>query len=158
MMLNSLLLLNSDATISYQWQILLDTTSGNVWTDLTNNDDFSSVTTDTLNVANILDYSANKFRVKVFTPSYACGDTIFSSSAQLVNSSDWDNDGIPDSDDIDDDNDGILDVSEGEDEDIDGDGIPNSKDLDSDGDGCYDAVEAGYTDEDNDDGILELHQ
>ena len=141
---------NSDATISYQWQILLDTTSGNVWTDLTNNEDFSSVTSDTLNVANILDYSANKFRVKVFTPSYACGDTVFSSPAQLVNSSDWDNDGIPDSDDIDDDNDGILDVSEGEDEDIDGDGIPNSKDLDSDGDGCYDAVEAGYTDEDND--------
>ena len=68
---------NSDATISYQWQILLDTTSGNVWTDLTNNEDFSSVTSDTLNVANILDYSANKFRVKVFTPSCACGDTVF---------------------------------------------------------------------------------
>ncbi len=68
---------------------------------------------------------------------------VFAEPAQLVNSSDWDNDGIPDSDDIDDDNDGILDVSEGEDEDIDGDGIPNSKDLDSDGDGCYDAVEAG---------------
>ena len=64
--------------------------------------------------------------------------------AQLVNSSDWDNDGIPDNIDIDDDNDGILDISEGEEEDIDGDGIPNSKDLDSDGDGCYDAVEAGY--------------
>ena len=57
---------SSDATIKYQWQILLDTT-GSDWTDLVNAEDFSTVTTDTLNVDNILDYSANKFRVKLYT-------------------------------------------------------------------------------------------
>ena len=69
----------------------------------------------------------------------------------MINSEDWDEDGIPDNIDLDDDNDGILDILEGEDVDTDGDGIPNSKDTDSDGDGCYDAVEAGYTDDDDDD-------
>ena len=62
----------SDATIGYQWQILLDTSSGNEWTDLGDKNDlvgdFDGVNTDTLNVSNISDYSSNKFRVKVFTP------------------------------------------------------------------------------------------
>ena len=86
----------------------------------------------------------------VTTPGYACGDTLYSDVAMIVSSEDWDEDGIPDDVDLDDDNDGILDISEGEDVDTDGDGIPNSKDNDSDGDGCVDAVEAGYTDPDND--------
>ncbi|MEL0311743.1 MAG: hypothetical protein VW970_06730, partial [Candidatus Poseidoniales archaeon] len=61
-----------------------------------------------------------------------------------------------DGDDIDDDNDGILDVYEDTaagDDDIDNDGIVNSKDLDSDGDGCFDVTEAGLSDPDGD-GIL----
>ena len=87
------------------------------------------------------------------TPGFACGDTVYSDPVAVINSEDWDEDGIPDNIDLDDDNDGILDILEGEDIDTDGDGIPNSKDTDSDGDGCYDAVEAGYTDED-DDGYL----
>ena len=66
-------------------------------------------------------------------------------------------DGIGDGDDIDDDNDGILDIYEdtaaGGDNDIDNDGIVNSKDLDSDGDGCFDVTEAGLSDPDGD-GIL----
>ena len=67
---------------------------------------------------------------------------------------DSDSDGVPDKDDADDDNDGILDIDEGgETLDTDGDGIPNRIDLDSDGDGCYDVVEAGYQDPDED-GIL----
>ena len=111
------------------------------------------MTTDTLNVDNILDYSDNKFRVMLTTPGFACGDTIYSDPVTVINSEDWDEDGIPDNIDLDDDNDGILDILEGEDIDTDGDGIPNSKDTDSDGDGCYDAVEAGYTDDD-DDGYL----
>jgi len=57
---------------------------------------------------------------------------------------DFDSDGIPDIDDIDDDNDGILDAEEGT-TDIDNDNIPNYLDLDSDGDGCSDALEAGAT-------------
>ena len=64
---------------------------------------------------------------------------------------DSDGDGVPNDpnpwfqDDIDDDNDGILDVVEGEDVDDDGDGIVNSLDLDSDGDGIPDNVESQTT-------------
>ncbi|GGG51958.1 hypothetical protein GCM10011414_21950 [Croceivirga lutea] len=57
---------------------------------------------------------------------------------------DTDNDGLYDETDIDDDNDGILDIIESE-GDIDGDNIPNLLDLDSDGDGIPDNVEAQLT-------------
>ena len=55
-------------------------------------------------------------------------------------SDDYDGDGICNSSDLDDDNDGILDATEGND-DTDNDGIPNRLDLDSDGDGCSDVIE-----------------
>jgi len=62
---------------------------------------------------------------------------------------DTDGDGVPNSIDLDDDNDGILDSVEGTILDTDGDGIPNYLDLDSDGDGIPDNIEAqttaGYT-------------
>ncbi|WP_299795776.1 gliding motility-associated C-terminal domain-containing protein [uncultured Maribacter sp.] len=57
---------------------------------------------------------------------------------------DTDGDGIPNSSDLDDDNDGILDTDETGD--TDGDGIPDSLDLDSDNDGIPDITEAGGTD------------
>ncbi len=82
----------------------------------------------------------------------ACSFMPMSVTLPITVSVDCDSDGVDDKDDIDDDNDGILDILEGF-EDIDGDGLPNSVDLDSDNDGCYDAVEAGFSDEDND-GIL----
>ena len=82
----------------------------------------------------------------------ACSFLPTSITLPITVSVDCDLDGVDDKDDIDDDNDGILDILEG-DEDIDGDGLPNSVDTDSDNDGCYDAVEAGFSDEDND-GIL----
>lgn len=53
---------------------------------------------------------------------------------------DFDQDGIPDNVDVDDDNDGILDVAETGDKD--GDGQIDSLDLDSDNDGIPDAIEA----------------
>ena len=87
------------------------------------------------------------------TPGFACGDTVFSEPVKLINSEDWDEDGIPDNIDLDDDNDGILDAIESDTIDLDGDGIPNSKDRDSDGDGCDDVIEAGFVDEDGD-GVL----
>jgi len=61
-------------------------------------------------------------------------------------SPDLDGDGIPDADDLDDDNDGIPDDEEAPngDEDMDGDGIPNHHDLDSDNDGILDVIEAGH--------------
>ena len=148
---------NSLGTIHYQWQILEDTTTED-WKDIEEAGDFSTVTDDTLNVDNILDYSDKKFRVELSTPGFSCGDTIYSDPVMLINSEDWDEDGIPDVDDVDDDNDGIFDFLEdigGEKVDTDGDGIPNSKDLDSDNDGCPDTQEAGYDDPDND-GLLGL--
>ncbi len=65
---------------------------------------------------------------------------------------DCDNDGVKNSDDLDDDNDGILDTEEGE-GDLDQDGFPNRIDADSDGDNCLDVVEAGFLDP-NEDGFL----
>ena len=62
---------------------------------------------------------------------------------------DFDNDGIFDVVDLDDDNDGIPDTIEGT-RDTDGDGHPDSRDLDSDNDGVYDIIEAGGDDTDND--------
>ncbi|MEK9612853.1 MAG: gliding motility-associated C-terminal domain-containing protein, partial [Flavobacteriaceae bacterium] len=62
---------------------------------------------------------------------------------------DSDQDGIPNLIDLDDDNDGILDILESN-LDYDNDGQINSIDSDSDGDGCPDAVEAGFTDGDFD--------
>lgn len=57
---------------------------------------------------------------------------------------DTDGDGVDDTVDLDDDNDGILDVLEGN-ADSDGDGIPDHLDLDSDNDGIPDNVEAQST-------------
>ena len=57
---------------------------------------------------------------------------------------DTDGDGLVNTLDIDDDNDGILDVAEGSEAvDTDGDGIADSLDLDSDNDGLFDLVESG---------------
>jgi hypothetical protein len=62
---------------------------------------------------------------------------------------DTDGDGIYDVLDDDDDNDGILDIDEGNGlVDTDGDGIPDSLDSDSDSDGIPDAEETGDTDQD----------
>ncbi|MCU0467176.1 MAG: hypothetical protein MUF58_01125 [Arcicella sp.] len=66
-----------------------------------------------------------------------------------IPSLDTDGDGIPNSSDTDDDNDGILDAVEGV-TDTDGDGIPNSVDLDSDNDGINDVREADGIDNNND--------
>ncbi len=61
-----------------------------------------------------------------------------------IGGADTDGDGVLDSVDIDDDNDGILDVVEGM-GDSDGDGIADQFDLDSDGDGIPDNIEAQTT-------------
>jgi len=66
---------------------------------------------------------------------------------------DSDGDGICDEEDLDDDNDGIPDLEEG-DADTDGDGILDRLDLDSDNDGIPDVIEAGGTDVDGD-GIID---
>ena len=67
---------------------------------------------------------------------------------------DTDGDGLPDSVDLDDDNDGITDVTEmltaPPNGDTDGDGVPDHLDLDSDNDGINDVREADGTDNNND--------
>ena len=57
---------------------------------------------------------------------------------------DSDGDDVGDIFDLDDDNDGVLDTTEGT-GDTDGDGTPNHLDTDSDNDGCLDTIEAGTT-------------
>ena len=97
-------------------------------------------------------FDKNLYRLKATPKSFACSTgPAYSLVAQLTVSSDPDGDGIKNSQDLDDDNDGILDTEEGGDDlDTDGDGIPNRLDLDSDGDGCNDVEEAGFTDSDGD--------
>ncbi len=62
-------------------------------------------------------------------------------TAPILANCDFDEDGILNIDDLDDDNDGILDTVEGI-IDTDGDSFPNAFDVDSDNDGCSDANEA----------------
>ena len=70
----------------------------------------------------------------------SAGATGLPADAVIVEAPDFDGDGVPDYQDVDSDNDGILDALEGAD-DADGDGQPNALDLDADGDGLPDVVE-----------------
>lgn len=73
-------------------------------------------------------------------------DTDGNGRPDYLDSTDTDNDGIPDTFDLDDDNDGIPDTGEGNGlVDSDNDGIPDSLDLDSDNDGVFDLAESGAT-------------
>jgi gliding motility-associated-like protein len=82
------------------------------------------------------------------------GDCINAAVVILICDPDFDDDGIANVVDLDDDNDGILDTLEGNGIiDTDKDGYPDIIDLDSDGDGCFDVLEAGFEDPNND-GVL----
>ncbi|MDA9693181.1 hypothetical protein N9U43_00905, partial [Cytophagia bacterium] len=138
----------SNSTVVYQWQRSTD--NGVSWTDLTDNTSYSGVTTSELTISSVdVNMNGDQYRVILSTPSYYCGAEVTTAAAQVVATEDFDGDGVGDTDDVDDDNDGITDILEG-DTDTDGDGIPNRLDLDSDNDGCNDVVEAGYIDGDND--------
>ena len=142
-----------NSNVSYQWQVGVVVGSDTTWTDISNGTNYAGVDNDTLSIkAAPASFDNNLYRLKVSTPSYACSSTpVYSDPAPLRVLADPDNDGIKNSADLDDDNDGILDVDEGGDDlDTDGDGIPNRLDLDSDGDGCNDVEEAGFADTDGD--------
>jgi hypothetical protein len=80
---------------------------------------------------------------------YSANDAASASLAcPLVDS---DGDGVGNVIDLDDDNDGLTDLQEGDTlVDTDGDGLPDSLDRDSDGDGLNDVLEVGGADPDND--------
>ena len=90
--------------------------------------------------------------IDVTDPYNNCDFLNTSISLIITSDLDCDQDGVPNNIDLDDDNDGILDIDETQD-DFDSDGIANNRDLDSDGDGCFDTLEAGFEDPDQD-GIL----
>ncbi|GLS24724.1 OmpA family protein [Marinibactrum halimedae] len=70
------------------------------------------------------------------------GISVDRTAAHIVEyETDTDGDGVFDTDDADDDNDGLTDIQEGT-QDSDGDGIPDKEDIDSDNDGIVDNVEA----------------
>ena len=138
----------ASGTIEYQWQYSED--NGINWFDTEDDEVYSGSKTSTLILTNApLEFNDYQFKVKVSTPTYVCDEDIFSSVALTV-LPDNDKDGIADEDDLDDDNDGILDIYEIEGLDSDGDGVVNTFDLDSDGDGCNDVNEGSCLDSDED--------
>ena len=85
-------------------------------------------------------------------PDDPCSYFFQSITMPRLDMGDCDNDQVPNTIDLDDDNDGILDSDEGF-IDTDLDGIPDHLDLDADNDGCLDVLEADFTDDDLD-GLL----
>ncbi len=142
-----------DAT--YQWEESTD--NGVTWVPLVDGGDYAGTTTADL-VVSTPDFSKvfNRYRVIVSNIAFACDATTTSAEATFVTPGDFDRDGVFDVVDVDDDNDGILDVDEDNgvvDRDTDGDGNPDRVQLDADSDGCFDVTEAGFTDV-NGDGFL----
>ncbi len=133
---------------------------------------------DTVTYTPNADYSGtDTFTYTICDTSSNCDTATVVITVNPVNNMDTDGDGVPDAVDIDDDNDGILDVDEdlnmdGDDDpsttptDTDGDGVPDYLDIDSDNDGIPDNVEAqpteGYippTPGDSDgDGLLDVYE
>jgi len=141
------IVVNVEGTIIFDWMVSED--GGITWENIEDDDVYDGSKTSTLTLTNApLEFNDYQFRVKISTPAYVCDDDLESQVALTV-LPDNDKDGIADEDDLDDDNDGIMDIYEGT-GDLDNDGIINSFDLDSDGDGCYDVIESGCYDGDND--------
>jgi len=148
---------NFDVTATspnYQWQVSIN--GGLSYGNLSNDVNYSGVNTSILTISGTpISFNGNMYRVILSSPAYACDGNVTSDPATLTIVNDFDGDGIPDEDDLDDDNDGIPDSIEGT-GDLDGDGIPNHHDLDADGDGVYDTNEAGFADLDaNNDGVID---
>ena len=139
---------DTGGSVIYEWQYSAD--SATTWIDITSEDtlEFTGINNDTLFLPDVAKtFEGHVFRASIRNPAFACDPGIFTQIAMISILPDNDKDGIPDDIDVDDDNDGILDVKE-DTTDLDGDGIPNHFDLDSDGDGCFDVIEAGFDDND----------
>ncbi|MDO6813563.1 gliding motility-associated C-terminal domain-containing protein, partial [Tenacibaculum soleae] len=91
------------------------------------------------------------------TTTNGIGNIGTATDVQIYSLEDTDGDGIADVNDLDDDNDGIPDTSEGT-GDTDGDGVPDYLDLDSDNDGILDVNEGGDgTLDTNNDGVIDAN-
>jgi len=128
---------------SYEWEESID--NGLTWTTLTDTGDYSGTTTPDLTVSTP-DFSKvnHRYRVLVNNIAYACDLGSTSTDATFITPGDFDKDLVFDVVDVDDDNDGILDVDEAGN--TDPSTNPDATNLDSDGDGCFDVTEAGFTD------------
>ncbi|MBK9017296.1 MAG: hypothetical protein IPM82_26375 [Saprospiraceae bacterium] len=92
--------------------------------------------------------------LRLWTLVDLCGNSVTKNQTIYYTSgNDTDNDGVVDDFDLDNDNDGIPNLIEGN-TDSDGDGVPNSRDLDCDNDGIPDIIEAGFNDR-NGDGMVD---
>jgi gliding motility-associated-like protein len=141
---------------SYQWEESTD--GGATWTPIVDTPgEYSGATTASLVVTNVdVSRVTDRYRILVSNVAYACDPVSISDEVTYITPDDFDGDLVFDIVDEDDDNDGILDITEDNgvvDRDTDGDGSPDRIDLDSDGDTCFDVTEAGFTDV-NGDGYL----
>ena len=139
---------DGDATITYQWEYSDDDTT--TWNDVPQGGVYSGQNTLSLTITGVDDdVDGFYYRLRVENPASVCQDPIYTYAARLESKSDTDGDGIPNTEDRDDEKRQIFDLDENSRKpDIDGDGIPNNLDLDSDNDGCPDVLEAGYSDPD----------
>jgi len=106
---------------AFQWQESTD--NGTTWNDIADggtNPTYSGTTTDALMLTSVpATFGGNQYRVILSSPAFACDSNITSDEVILSLFIDNDSDNIPDVSDLDDDNDGILDVDEGCDEALD---------------------------------------
>ena len=106
------ILYNVEGSVLFQWQVSED--EGGTWNDIVDDDVYTGSKTSVLTLTNApLEFNDFQFKVKISTPAYEC-DTDIESQVALTVLPDNDKDGIADEDDLDDDNDGILDIYEGE--------------------------------------------
>ncbi|MFT3705609.1 MAG: Ig-like domain-containing protein [Agriterribacter sp.] len=124
-------------TANYQWQ--LSTNGGGSWTNVSNGGVYAGANSATLTLTNVQStMDGYRYRLQTTQSDAACAAVISNAAILTV---DTDGDGVSDATDLDDDNDGIPDLTEGS-TDKDGDGIPNYLDVDSDNDGITDAIES----------------
>ena len=135
-------------SFTYQWQYATSVTA-TTWNNITESGSYSGSNSATLNIdPSTINLNGYQYRVNIISSS--CGGTYTVSSSQAtltVNFLDTDLDGIPDSSDPDDDNDGVIDTEDEfptdstETSDNDGDGIGDNTDIDDDNDGILDTYE-----------------
>ena len=128
---------------SYQWEESTD--GGTTWLPIVDAPGaYAGATTASLVVTNVdVSRLTDRYRILVSNIAFACDPVTTSDEVTYITPEDFDLDTVFDIVDVDDDNDGILDVDEP------GNTDPGTNEdrinLDSDGDGCFDVTEAGFT-------------